>query len=489
MEQLKKHKEPRTTCQADQNKGYLQPDHLKRLHKRHLQGAFIRSGASLFMWLFALFAFLAGIIKSDHFAGVSISVVFLILMNPPTLWVLKRITSRSLYKYFSLVINSLEIIGYTVIIYFLGGIEATYLVLMYAALIIYVGVAAPERIIPFIIAGFCAFSFILMVLLEHFGLIPHQRIISDFNIPWNSQLMILFMTSGLLFVVAFISSYTAQLLKSNRDKLRRQNAELKLAINRARESDRMKSEFLANMSHELRTPLNHIIGFTELVVDKNCGDLNETQEEYLNDVLGSSKHLLSLINDILDLAKVEAGKLQLEPSDVNLQMIIENSLCMIKDKAMQHGIQLSMDMDSIPETIKADERKLKQIMYNLFSNAMKFTPDGGSITLAAKMQTEYSVPEHKNPDEQTNTLYPIPSFDRNFIEISVNDTGIGLKPEDLERIFDAFEQVESSKSRKYQGTGLGLSLTKRLVELHGGRIWAESEGENKGSTFLFIIPV
>jgi signal transduction histidine kinase len=184
---------------------------------------------------------------------------------------------------------------------------------------------------------------------------------------------------------------------------------------------------------------------------------------------------------------VEAGKLELEPTDVNLKILLENSLIMIAEKAMQHNVKLSTHIDGIPETITADERKLKQIIYNLLSNAVKFTPDGGSITLAAKLGTGYSVVEHGNADEQTSTQYPIPNG--NFVEISVKDTGIGLKNEDLERIFNVFEQIETSASKKYQGTGLGLSLTKQLVELHGGKIWVESEGEGKGSIFYFIVPI
>jgi len=160
---------------------------------------------------------------------------------------------------------------------------------------------------------------------------------------------------------------------------------LKQTKETAEDANRAKSEFLANMSHELRTPLNHIIGFTELVVDKNFGDLNEVQVEYLTDALDGSKHLLSLINDILDLSKVEAGKLELEPTDVEMKMLLENSLIMIKEKAMKHNIKLSTHIDGIPDTITADERKFKQILYNLLSNAVKFTPDGGEVDLEARM--------------------------------------------------------------------------------------------------------
>ncbi len=257
----------------------------------------------------------------------------------------------------------------------------------------------------------------------------------------------------------------------------RKEAERKLKREKtnAEKANRAKSDFLANMSHELRTPLNHIIGFTELVVDKNFGDLNETQEEYLNDALGSSRHLLSMINDILDLAKVETGKMALELSTIAPRDILENSMSMIKEKAMKHNIRLSTDVASIPKTITADERKFKQIIYNLLSNAVKFTPDDGHIHLGAKWIQE--------------SLLSAPSSSASaFIEVSVTDTGIGIKPKDLKRIFKPFEQIENSASRKYPGTGLGLSLTKDLIELHGGKIIAESKGEGKGSTFTFVIP-
>jgi signal transduction histidine kinase len=242
-------------------------------------------------------------------------------------------------------------------------------------------------------------------------------------------------------------------------------------------ANRAKSDFLANMSHELRTPLNHIIGFTELLMQKHFGNLNETQEEYLTDVHNSSNHLLSLINDILDISKVEARKLTLDPSPVKLETLLKNSLTIIKEKANKNGITLSYDINDLPETIVADERKLKQIMYNLLSNAVKFTPDQGRIEIKA---------QRCNIDSGGGL--GTENGDRS-IHISVKDTGIGLKAMDIERIFDPFEQAKTTRSKNYQGTGLGLALTKNLVELHGGKIWVESDGENKGSNFRLIIPV
>ena len=262
-----------------------------------------------------------------------------------------------------------------------------------------------------------------------------------------------------------------ELIRELEDK---KEAQLSLALEAkeaAEAANRTRNEFLANMNHELKTPLNHIIGFTQLLVDKNFGDLNDAQIEHLNDVLKSGRHLLSLINDILDLARIGADKLELALSEVNLRILLENCLLMVKDKVAKHRIQLTKQIEDIPEIITADERRLKQVLFNILSNAVKFTPDGGKIHLTAI--------RFKGMDNQSKG---------DFIEISIRDTGKGINKKDQNCIFDPFKQVDGSNSRRYQGAGLGLALTKRLIGLHGGSIRVQSEGEGKGSVFHLLIP-
>ena len=227
-------------------------------------------------------------------------------------------------------------------------------------------------------------------------------------------------------------------------------------------ANRHKSEFLANMSHELRTPLNAIIGFSEVLGERMFGELNEKQAEYTDDILTSGRHLLSLINEILDLSKVEAGRMELEVATFDLPLAIDNARTFVRERATKHGINLDVTVDERLGDFVGDERKIKQILLNLLSNAVKFTPEGGRIGIKAR-QADGSV------------------------EISVSDTGIGIAPEDQPKIFEEFRQVGGDYTHKTEGTGLGLTLAKKFVELHGGRIWVESE-VGKGSTFSFTLP-
>ena len=229
------------------------------------------------------------------------------------------------------------------------------------------------------------------------------------------------------------------------------------------EANQHKSEFLANMSHELRTPLNAIIGFSEVLQERMFGEVNEKQAEYLQDIISSGRHLLSLINDILDLSKIEAGRMELELASFDMPLALQNAMTLVRERADRHGIALSVAVDERLGAFVGDERKIKQILLNLLSNAVKFTPEGGRISVKA-MPADGSV------------------------EISVTDTGIGIAPEDQEAIFEEFRQVGSDYARKREGTGLGLTLTKKFVEMHSGKIWVKSE-VGKGSTFTFTLPV
>lgn len=269
--------------------------------------------------------------------------------------------------------------------------------------------------------------------------------------------------------------------------LEQRRREAEVAKIQAEAASRAKSDFLANMSHEFRTPLNAVIGFSEILEDRMFGELNEKQLEYVRDIASSGQHLLSLVNDILDLAKVESGKLELQPSGFSLKDVLNAAMSMLKEKAMKHGVKLALEiMPDADIEIEADEKKLKQIMFNLLSNAVKFTPEGGSVSVHARLTRDDG---RRTTDEKASNVSAGEASDRPFsIEISVSDTGIGIKPEDINKLFKEFSQVESTYTKTYEGTGLGLALSKKLVELQGGKIWVESEF-GKGSRFVFVLPM
>jgi PAS domain S-box-containing protein len=230
------------------------------------------------------------------------------------------------------------------------------------------------------------------------------------------------------------------------------------------EANRMKSEFLANMSHELRTPLNGIVGFTEFLVDQKPGPLNPKQKEYLSDVLNSARHLLQLINDVLDLAKVEAGKMELHPEVFAVGKAIEEVTAVIKGIANKKHILLGVEIGEGLDEVLLDQHKFKQVLYNLLSNAVKFTDEGGKVEILARR------------------------FGAGRFEVQVRDTGIGIRMEDISRLFTEFEQLDAGTARRFEGTGLGLALTKKIIEFQGGHISVESE-PSKGSVFSVVLPM
>jgi PAS domain S-box-containing protein len=262
--------------------------------------------------------------------------------------------------------------------------------------------------------------------------------------------------------------------------LRAKERALQHAKEVAEAANHAKSRFLATMSHELRTPLNAIIGFSEILGDQTFGGLNPRQLKYAGNILHSGQHLLQLINDILDLSKVEAGRLELTRSEFSLARILQDVLNIVRTLASKKNIQLHFQLPDTLPPLFADEAKFKQIMFNLLSNAIKFTPDGGKVTVRAALEAAGA---------NATPRAGLPAGGGPCLRVTVTDTGIGVRPQDQERIFVEFEQVDSSYGRTQQGTGLGLALTKRLVELHGGCVWIESPGiEGQGSTFVVLLP-
>jgi signal transduction histidine kinase len=254
----------------------------------------------------------------------------------------------------------------------------------------------------------------------------------------------------------------------NRDELgalaanvNRMNDELDRLYREVEAASQQKSEFLANMSHELRTPLNAIIGFSQVLREQMFGEVNDKQAEYLDDIISSGNHLLSLINDILDLSKVEAGQVELEVAPFSLRDALERGVVMVRERANKDGVRVALATDPDVDVVEGDERRIRQVIFNLLSNGVKFTPAGGAVDVSAvRVDGE--------------------------VRVSVTDTGPGIASEDHERIFEEFQQTAAGIEQR-EGTGLGLALSKRLIEFHGGRLWVES-ALGTGSTFVFTLP-
>jgi signal transduction histidine kinase len=313
-------------------------------------------------------------------------------------------------------------------------------------------------------AGRFAFGFMIAVLiviafLELTGRIPLAPLMLARTVEGQRSVGWYLATHGF---AAFMCAYVFVLIHFTVSVRDSQQRRIESAARELEAVSRHKSEFLANMSHELRTPLNAVIGFSEVLQARMFGPLNGKQAEYVDDILQSGRHLLSLINDILDLAKIEAGRTELEPTTFDLAAAIENAIVLTKERAVRRGLTLERRLDPDLGTVHADERKVKQVLINLLSNAVKFTPEGGTVTVAAT----------RGPKGVT---------------LSIEDTGIGIAPEDQELIFEEFRQVGNAWTKKQEGTGLGLALARRFVALHGGELWVESV-LGAGSKFRFTIP-
>jgi signal transduction histidine kinase/ActR/RegA family two-component response regulator len=310
--------------------------------------------------------------------------------------------------------------------------------------------------------------------LEHAVLDPHLQRLHDAG--WRSVLAVPMLTEGVIVGALLVrrrttgdfSQDTAELLQTfaSQSALAIVNArlfrELERRTGELQVASRHKSEFLASMSHELRTPLNAVIGFSEVLLQRMFGDLNDRQDDYLRDILGSGRHLLELLNDILDLSKVEAGRMELDPSTFSVRGALDYSLAMVRERAASHAITLDLDVDPAIGDIETDELRFKQVVLNLLSNAVKFSGDGGRVSVRAVIEGGQLC-------------------------VTVTDNGIGVAPEDRERIFESFQQAGRARGQN-EGTGLGLTLCRRIVELFGGRMWLDSE-LGSGSTFGFSVPV
>ena len=298
--------------------------------------------------------------------------------------------------------------------------------------------------------------------------IPLDKIITTINNDLRKTIIIYVALSmlGVVGIIIMIKKHKTS-SKDLEEAIKTRTLQLEQEKIKVEKATQAKSDFLANMSHELRTPLNAIIGFSDMLKNGMAGELTDRQVEFIHDINESGEHLLSLINDILDLSKIESGNMELEISEINLEELIERASVFIKEQAFSNKLKLSVETDNNIGAITADERLLKQVLVNLLSNAVKFTPKGGHITVKTKKVLGESESE-------------------NMVEISVEDTGIGIKEKDFEKIFEPFKQAESVMTKNYQGTGLGLAICKDIIEMHGGKIWVESEW-GKGSKFSFTI--
>ncbi len=475
-----------------QSSEVLSPEKLERLEKRHLRGARVRSIASISMWLLAILGFLLGLFKTHHFVGVSASVLFLILMNPPTLFILKKLTRKKSYEYFSLFINQIEIIVYTSVIYFCGGIEAVHLTLVYAALIAYVGVVAPQGH-SFIVASLCVITFSLMIGLVYFGYLPYLAIMPGNIISNTYQLLTLLVVIGLLYMVAYISAATSSLLRRHRDKLHEHNIEMaktnekllqeiKERIQMEKEKNRLQAQLqraqkmeaigalAGGVAHDLNNILSGIVSYPDLLLMQRPEDSPFRKSILIIQETGNKA--AAIVQDLLTLARRGVAITEI----LNLNDIISEYLKSPEYKKLisyHLNIDVETNLDTSLLNIFGSSIHLTKTMMNLVSNAAEAMPDRGKLIIST---------ENRYLDR------PIKGYDTveegDYIVLTVSDTGIGIAPDDLDRIFEPFY---TKKEMGRSGTGLGMAVVWGTVKDHKGYIDLQST-EGKGTTFTLYFP-